>query len=467
LGGTDFSQQNSAQVLIDNISITASTAAANSNVITFTGYTPTAADVGNLLQTKAGGSNYNFNFFEIVGFSSTTWTVTGSVNLTTSGGAATGILGSMGGALANPQTLSAALVGGNRVWIKSGTYTNALNPGNRTFFILSSTSTPSSTQPPTWVSGYFATRGDIGFGPLGANQANRPLLAFSSTSSGTGLPVMQSSMSYTIVENLGFDSVSNATASGLICTGTGSVIRGCFAKNFANNGFQGNSDVLIEYCEAFGGTTSTSSGITANGSGNLIFANTLHDNAGSGVQLANLGNAVVDNIFASNLVGITATFGLQGIWRNTFEGNTTNIKNTGTNSVGVSIKDNVFASSTTGIQVSSGGTFDDPFCDGNSYWSVTTPFTNVTSGALTALPYTHQYDITLSADPCVSHTSGTANFPTDNFSLVVGSGARSATWLTKFPGNIATTNYADMGAVQSQAAAAGVARTPNLQTLGA
>src|SRR5436309_2045193 len=77
--GTDRSQQNSAQVAIDNATITTSITA---NVITFTGYTPTSADVGNVVQMLTG-TNVTAGFYEITAQTSTTWTVTGTASLPT------------------------------------------------------------------------------------------------------------------------------------------------------------------------------------------------------------------------------------------------------------------------------------------------------------------------------------------------------------------------------------------------
>src|SRR5262245_44006987 len=76
--GTDRSQQNSAQVNIDNATITTSCA---TNIMTFTaGYTPTAADVGNVIQ-MTGGTNITTGFYQIQSFTPTSWTLTGPATL--------------------------------------------------------------------------------------------------------------------------------------------------------------------------------------------------------------------------------------------------------------------------------------------------------------------------------------------------------------------------------------------------
>src|SRR5438105_2387727 len=95
--GTDRSLQTAAQVAIDNGAITCTTPAANSNTLTFTaGYTPSAADVGNVVNITAG-TNMNTGRYTITAQTSTTWTLAGASNLTTAGGAGSAITGNMGG----------------------------------------------------------------------------------------------------------------------------------------------------------------------------------------------------------------------------------------------------------------------------------------------------------------------------------------------------------------------------------
>lgn len=111
--GVDYSQQNSAQVVITNTGIVCTTPAANSNTLTFvTGYTPSANDVGNVVNIT-GGTNINTGWYEIVGWSSTTWTLTGAANLTNGTGAGLAITGNMGGAFATPGMFGTVSSAGN------------------------------------------------------------------------------------------------------------------------------------------------------------------------------------------------------------------------------------------------------------------------------------------------------------------------------------------------------------------
>jgi hypothetical protein len=129
--GVDRSLATTRFMVLDNSTITATTAAANSNVITFTGYNPTGADVGNIFRTTAG-TNINVNVYEITAVTSTTWTVTGAVNLTTAGGAGSAIVGGMGGCFASPGQACGvvAVSSGNLIFLKAGTYTIANGTNN-------------------------------------------------------------------------------------------------------------------------------------------------------------------------------------------------------------------------------------------------------------------------------------------------------------------------------------------------
>src|SRR5437016_803970 len=116
--GTDRSQQNAAQVAINNSTITTSI---TTTVITFTaGYTASAADVGNVVQMLTG-TNVTAGFYEITAQTSTTWTV--DRNVVTSG-TTTNATGNMGGALATLGKLAAAMAASNKAYA-TGAFTSA------------------------------------------------------------------------------------------------------------------------------------------------------------------------------------------------------------------------------------------------------------------------------------------------------------------------------------------------------
>lgn len=235
-GGTDYSQQDAAQVVINNSTITCTTPAANSNTLTFTaGYTPSANDVGNIVQIT-GGTNVNTGFYEITAQTSTTWTLTGATNLTTAGGAGSAITGNMGGALASPGEAGGAMVGGNDVWIKSGTYTITSATANVSGGCMT---LPAGTVG-SWskVIGYGATRGDGG---------TKPLLQASAISTFT--IINASSANLTHVENLSVDGASLTSSRGISGGSSNSRVINCKAANCTNAAFSGGN---LEFCEATG-----------------------------------------------------------------------------------------------------------------------------------------------------------------------------------------------------------------------
>lgn len=156
--GTDYSLQDSPQVVINNTTITTSI---TSNTITFTGYTPSAADVGNIVHMLTG-TNITAGPYQITGFTSTTWTVTGPAVLPSTG-TTTNATGNMGGAIASPGGAGLLHVAKNIIFIKTGTYTITSASVNVSGGCLALSGTSGLM---TTVSGYQTTRGDMGTPPL-------------------------------------------------------------------------------------------------------------------------------------------------------------------------------------------------------------------------------------------------------------------------------------------------------------
>lgn len=126
--GTDYSQQNAAQVTFDGVTITATTAGISAT-ITISGYTPAATDVANAVNIT-GGTNFITGWYFIVSTGVGTWTL--DRNCTTGAGAA--MTGAMGGGWAdywtNINPNPPAVVSGNIIYILgSGTP----NPASYTY----------------------------------------------------------------------------------------------------------------------------------------------------------------------------------------------------------------------------------------------------------------------------------------------------------------------------------------------
>lgn len=238
--GTDRSQSTSAQVVIDNVLITCTTPGANSNTLTFTlGYTPTAADVGNVFQAT-GGTNINAGFYQITGWTTTTWTVIGATNLTTAGGAGALVTGNMGGCLASPGMAGSAFVAGNTMYVKAATYTmstsNNVSGGRLTI------SAASSLGANNRILGYQSTRLDFGTKPVLQPSANSTTLL---TVSGQN----------TILDNFEFQVNGKTGCTAISWSGVQGWVRRCY-----NNGVQTaftitGSNTLVEYCESSGAAT--------------------------------------------------------------------------------------------------------------------------------------------------------------------------------------------------------------------
>jgi hypothetical protein len=155
--GVDRSLQPTAQLTINNSTVTATTTGANSNTLTFTaGYTPTGADVGNIFRAT-GGTNITVGVFEVVAVSGNTWTVAGTSNLTGAGGAGSAITGMMGGCFATLTPVINNYVAQNTAYVKAGTYTISVGivfSGSITVIGYSTNRTPTNTDtPPTFDAG--------------------------------------------------------------------------------------------------------------------------------------------------------------------------------------------------------------------------------------------------------------------------------------------------------------------------
>lgn len=227
-GGTDRSQQASAQVVIDNSTIKATSA---SSTITFTqGYTPSAADVGNVYQdTGANGSTAGF--YQIIAQTSTTWTVSGTI------GTSTGLVGKMGGALASIGKAGAAHAAGNTIYLKnSGINSVTSNVSNVAGGVISLTAGTAANA--TRLIGYNSSRGDNG---------TKPLIQASSINTF----VLVTLAADCHLENVSIDGASSTSSRGVAGTTSSRAYR-VQVKNCTNEGF--NSCVCI-LCECTGCAT--------------------------------------------------------------------------------------------------------------------------------------------------------------------------------------------------------------------
>ncbi len=268
--GVDYSVQTSAQVNVNNSTITATTAGANSNVMTFTlGYTPTSADIGNTFQS-ASGTNINAGVYEITDFSSTTWTVTGAQNLTTAGGAGSAIVGKMGGCFATPgKAAGVANTSRNGIFVKYNASVYTISGSNNV--AGGKVSLPQGC----WISGYDTTR------TLKNLDTNRPIfntnantmtvvymggtclarqIEITNTNVNTAVIGFQHDNSNSIVEWC----KTTGMTTGVKTTFQISETRHCEMVNYTSIGFDGTNavDTHVFDCLARGGTLGTSKGFS-------------------------------------------------------------------------------------------------------------------------------------------------------------------------------------------------------------
>lgn len=239
--GVDYSQQNAAQVDIDNSTITTSVTGA---VITFTGYTPTAADVGNQIWI-ASGTNITAGYRQIIAWTATTWTVDSNIP---SSGTTTNMLAKMGGAANTFGQIQSRVISANRVWVKAATYAETWTTSNAGGGIKGAI---------IWR-GYNATRGDDPRGsgrPLidgAATRANCLVVGSNANyfigfrfGDATGSCVVNSSTPTALFM---FCEAFDAGAGGFVNSGGGNlpwVFINCTATNCATLGFQSTSTMSL------------------------------------------------------------------------------------------------------------------------------------------------------------------------------------------------------------------------------
>lgn len=270
--GTDRSQQDSAQITYSDLVIGSTTTQLTSSANPFT-----SAEVGNTIRISSG-TGFTTGIYEVVSVSGSVATMDRSVGTASS----TGGNGKLGGALATPIPAAAAMVSGNTVWIRSGTYTLTAPAA------LTGTVTVGS------FIGYGSTHGDGGTAPTITTATNSVEL----------FQLWGSSI--VLFDNLALTTTA-ATPSNGISTGnhgavTAAVIVGCTLSGFAN-GVCGNNDATHYTFSTLNLLRTEVKNCTVgvqNNSGTLnVAASYIHGNTGNGIFCTTLGFAE-RTIFASN-----------------------------------------------------------------------------------------------------------------------------------------------------------------------
>lgn len=221
--GTDYSQQNAAQKSGTDLAIHASDA---------TKVRPVAAgvsanDIGNLIQIRAG-TGFTTGFYEITAQDGTYWTLDRAAGtLSSSGGTY-----AMGGALASPGKVGGAIVAGNKVWFKAGTYTITSASVNVAGGVLRDVVGGVDWSRPLWWEGYNASRGD--------KSATRPVFTLQNSLTTSPITIVDyegSAKKYTVCDNIDVDAgTGNTQATGISLKTNEQILRRAKVSNTTVNG---------------------------------------------------------------------------------------------------------------------------------------------------------------------------------------------------------------------------------------
>lgn len=411
--GTDQSQ-GAAAVTIDNSTVKATVAA---STITFTaGYTPSSADVGNIVNiiSSTGGTPPTFKRYQISSETLTTWVL----NQTTGAAGATITSAIMGGSLLTVAKGFSVEVNKNTVWLKAGTYT-----------LTTGLTAPSLTY--SGLVGYQTTHGDNGTAPLITTATNSLTML---TQAGASLLLSDVSMSNTAV-----------TRGVGISPGASLTIQNCVLNGFSNGISVSSAAAVTAVNVKITASTGAAWLQAAAGAPTFCFGCVIINNTGAGYSDAGgsaMNLVMVNSIISGNGGGgilSSANTDFMVVASSDFSGNTgAGIAASGS-SPQVYVYNSIFYSNSTyGISITTALLPTHVFGLTNAYGANgTNPRNNfpVESGA-----------ITLTANPFTSSTNFALNATSGGGTLLRGTGL-----LGPFIGG-ATTGYADVGAVQSQGA---------------
>ncbi len=375
------------------------------------GFTPSAADIGNLIQITSG-AGFTAGFYEIVSIQAGKWRLDRSPAATTTAGG----VWALGGALASLGIACGGMVAGNTIWVKSGTYT--ITSASSNVANGCATMVAGVTATVSRIIGYDATRGDGGTPPL--FQASG-ITAFT-------LLTLNAMCS---VENVSLDGASLTSSRGVSINATARACR-CKAVNFKNSGFASGPTIL---CEASG-----CSGAVAF-SNTTTYGCTAHDNTlggfGGGVQ--HLGSLAFNNTGASGhgfaTAGISSHYFRCTAYGNGGAGFQASVATLINSAVDCLAVDN------TGAGFGAAGSFDSFMTLNCGIQSNGSDFTNLTAAS--------QFNnILLGSNPF--RNSANNDFALNNNSTG-GALARAASFLGSFLDGSPGVGHADLGALQSTA----------------
>lgn len=355
-GGTDYTQQDAAQLALTDLTTSGAGATTISSVTG--GFT--SQMVGNIIYI-ASGTNFQAGSYEVVTFTDANNVVLDRTP--SSGGAGSAGVGKLGGAKSMNSTLDDAwfeeLVGGNIVYVKYSSTAYGLG------ISISVASSSGTLTAPVFILGYNTTRGD---NPTGSN---RPTFNFATQNmnlnnmianvrniifTGTSATLVAGPALGGTFENCKFQNTSSTAsrialalsaetvaigceASSLngtaITPATGSVIAFCYIHD-SDKGIAGGSARVYSESNIFEACTTADIELSSTTGVSKFIGNTFYGREGKigiGINLlgvTNPGNRIINNIFYGKATGISvATIEQKSniSFKNAFFNNTTNATN--------------------------------------------------------------------------------------------------------------------------------------------
>lgn len=425
--GTDYSQQDAAQIAYTDLVIGGTTTQCTSAANPFT-----AAHVGNIINVT-GGVNFTVQRVQITSVAGGVATCDKSLGTA----AASGGTGNLGGGLLTIAKVLTLVVNNNTVYIKGGTYT-----------ITSGLVLPNSTE--LLIIGYTSTRTDLGRPTITSATNSVALFAV-----GSGPYFFQNfHLTHTAAtRGDAFQSGGSFNSFG------GLILQNCIIDGCLNgvNGTTTNSnifDLVVFNCEI---KNCTNQGINNGFAPTFIIDSFIHNCTSDGININNGRTNAPSYIvlirvisYANGGKGYVDTANMPSYCRRifincVFHTNTSDGVNFSTGSTGPSI------TMLNCLLISNGGfgvKIVAPAYDPHSTWADFNGYYNNTSGPRSAW-ITGAHDVTLTSDPCNSPSGG-------DFSLGSGAGGTAAK-AAGFPGALVAggTGFLDLGSLQSQGSGGG------------
>ncbi len=436
--GIDYSQQNTPQVIFSDLVIGTNTTELTSAANPFT-----AAHVGNVINVTAS-TGFAAGRYEIMSVSAGVATmdrpVASVVNTPATGGS-----GRLGGCLLTLPALTSAMAASNRAFVRAGNY-----PITATALFVAS-HTPSAAAPPTTVSGYYQTRGDLY--PGSPDNANRPTLTVNAAIASVISGVTSSGL---LIQNLQLVAGSSNSSS-FIILGTNSAVVNVRMSGFSGRGISAaGSGGRVQHCEFVNGTAASGSAAIHGTNTNLtVFNSHVRNCSGGGMFFGGVG-AVVDACVVVNNPGANTdgiSFAGGGILtRSLIHGNGRDgVRHTGMANGASLTLGNIF-SENGGYGLNSTGAFPaQPMYDGNAYYlnalGARNNVDDTTAVATNGVgAYTNVRDVVLTASPFTDKTAGDWSL---NNTPGGGAALRGTATPSSWPG-LAVTGYPDFGPIQQQ-----------------